>query len=301
MQAFPLQDRAKDLKDLVGMELLPLQRSLGLTWNLETDSFTFCVSQGETIDKKRCSLSSEQSVWSPGILSPSHARRKELHERAHRWTVWMGCTTHSCKIGTVDTMEKLHERTGTAPNSLQDITSLTTQIVHKELCIFSDAWNTAISAIAYLKTVSETGDHYVGFVMGKSKLALRPAHTIPRLELCAAVLAVEMADLISDELDIDIDSVTFYCKIVLGYIYNTSRHFYVYVSNRPNRISGSMSALGTIQLIPGHGQWPLQLFKTLTGFRALHCCWDRSKFKTHRQMTLCSQKQTEKFGLKSQL
>lgn len=44
----------------------------------------------------------------------------------------------------------------------------------------------------------------------------------------------EMADLIKDEIDIEIHSVKFYTdsKIVLGYINNTRRQFYVYVSNR---------------------------------------------------------------------
>lgn len=46
----------------------------------------------------------------------------------------------------------------------------------------------------------------LGFVMGKSNLTPHPAHTIRRLELCAAVLAVEMADLIEDEIDTDIHS-----------------------------------------------------------------------------------------------
>lgn len=43
--------------------------------------------------------------------------------------------------------------------------------------------------------------------MGKSKLAPHPAHSMPCLELCAAVLATQMADLITDELDIDIHKV----------------------------------------------------------------------------------------------
>lgn len=79
--------------------------------------------------------------------------------------------------------------------------------------------------------------------MGKSKLAPHPPHTIPRLELCAAVLATEMADLIIDELDIDFHKVTFYTdsRIVLGYIHNTSRRFYVYVANRVARIRKSTS------------------------------------------------------------
>lgn len=64
--------------------------------------------------------------------------------------------------------------------------------------------------------------------MGKAKLALQSAPTIPRLELCAAVLAVELADLIQDELDLRLDAVKSYTdsKVVLGYIFNESKRFY---------------------------------------------------------------------------
>lgn len=67
-----------------------------------------------------------------------------------------------------------------------------------------------------------------------TKLAPLSKPTIPRLELCAAALAVEMAELIPDELDLKSDITKFYCdsKVVLGYIYNETKHFYVYVHNR---------------------------------------------------------------------
>ncbi len=39
------------MKDLdLGVEPVPLQRSRGLSWNLETDSFTVCVLRGEAFD-----------------------------------------------------------------------------------------------------------------------------------------------------------------------------------------------------------------------------------------------------------
>lgn len=59
-------------------------------------------------------------------------------------------------------------------------------------------------------------------------------HTVPRLELGAAVLAVEIAELVSRELDVKIDDMKFYTdsKVVLGYIHNVTCRFYVYVSNR---------------------------------------------------------------------
>lgn len=98
-------------------------------------------------------------------------------------------------------------------------TSSPSKAKHKELCIFSDASTKAIGAVAYLKTIDEDDQIHMGFILGKAKLAPPNEPTIPRLELCAAVLAVEMAELIVQEIDLPLDSVTFYCdsKVVLGY------------------------------------------------------------------------------------
>lgn len=79
---------------------------------------------------------------------------------------------------------------------------------HKELCVFSDTSIKAIGVVAYLRTIQAEGQVNVGFIL--AKLAPLPQPTIPRLELCAAVLAVEVADFIQDELDLKLDSVKFF-------------------------------------------------------------------------------------------
>lgn len=77
----------------------------------------------------------------------------------------------------------------------------------------------------------------------KKSMIGTPQHepTIPRLDFCAAVLAIEMSDFISHEIDIKPKEVRFYCdsRVVLGYIYNKSRCFHVYVHNRIQRIRQS--------------------------------------------------------------
>lgn len=46
--------------------------------------------------------------------------------------------------------------------------------------------------------------------MGKSKVAPSSGHTIPRLELCGAVLATELSEKITNNLDLPSNSVKFF-------------------------------------------------------------------------------------------
>ncbi|KAK0143407.1 hypothetical protein N1851_018479 [Merluccius polli] len=104
----------------------------------------------------------------------------------------------------------------------------------KELCVFADTSTTAIAAVAYLKATTEEGQTEVGFVFGKAKLAPQPDLSIPRLELCAAVLAVEIAELIVEEMDLEVDRITYYSdsKVVLGYIHNQARRLFINIVQR---------------------------------------------------------------------
>ncbi|XP_053577874.1 uncharacterized protein LOC128667035 [Bombina bombina] len=267
MEAFPADDRAKDLKDLVlGVDPLPLQRSLGVSWNLQTDSFTFQVSKEVKPFTRRGILATVNSLYDPlGFASPITMQGKSLvrelskdqcdwdspllPDREAQWRAWTEGLIH---------LEDLSIPRPYVPVSLSST-------VRKEVCVFSDASTVVIAAVAYLRVIDSSGQCHVGFIMGKSKLAPRPAHTVPSLELCAAVLSVELAELITEEMDIELYAVKYYTdsKIVLGYIHNTCRRFHVYVSNRIIRIRKSTNPdqwhyINTSQNPADHGTRPIQ-------------------------------------------
>lgn len=70
--------------------------------------------------------------------------------------------------------------------------------------------------------------------MGKGNFVPKKAITISSLELCTAVLVIKVSQIIQDQLDIDPKDIHYHTdnKVVLGYIYNKTKHFYTYVSNR---------------------------------------------------------------------
>ncbi|XP_061769872.1 uncharacterized protein LOC133560876 [Nerophis ophidion] len=242
-KAFSPQDCAPVVKDLdLSGDFTPTQRSLGLLWEITSDTFTYFASPTNKPFTRRGVLSTVNSVFDPlGMLAPVTIQGRSLlreltseladwdmplpEAKKNKWETWKE---------SLQGLNKIHIPRRYTAKSLCDA-------VLTELCVFSDASCKAIGAVAYLKVVQEDGEAEVGFVMGKAKLAPQSEPTIPRLELCAAVLAVEMADLIQDELDLKFDEVRFYTdsKVVLGYICNEKKRFYTYVHNRVQRIRQS--------------------------------------------------------------
>lgn len=239
MQAFPSNDLAQGIKDLnFGTDTPPLQRSLGIYWNIASDNFTYKVWSQEKPLSRRGVLSTVNSLYDPlGFLAPVVIRGKWLlrrltsidigwddplpHEFRNDWENWKE---------SLKELENIHIPRKYVPSVKCD--------VKKELHVFSDASKKAIAAVAYLRTIDSDNQIHVSFILGKAKVAPSEVHTIPRMELCAAVLAVQILETVVENLELKFHDVKLYTdsQVVLGYIYNTSKRFYVYVGNRIERI-----------------------------------------------------------------
>jgi hypothetical protein len=143
-----------------------------------------------------------------------------------RWEQWVSSLIHFQKLK--------------IPRKYSDISFV--KASRREIHVFSDASKDAIASVAYLKLFFDEHSD-VSFLMGKAKVSPTNGHTIPRLEMCAAVLSVEIADIVKQKLNIDSKDVHYYTdsKVVLGYVTNETRRFFMYVSNRVNRIRASSS------------------------------------------------------------
>ena len=239
--AFPREDQASDLLDLdFSPDTVPIQRALGVLWDITACAFTL----GKWPFTRRGVFSVLNSLYDPlGLAAPVIVREKLLlrsmmanlsnlqpeswdepmpEEQRAAWEVW-------CKALQALTLLMV-PRCDTMASS--------TGVRRRELHTFCDASNDAIGAVSYLRAVQHDGSIQVSFVFGKAKLAPSHATIIPRLELCATTLGIEITELINQELDIKPDAVAYYSdsRVVLGYITNETRSIYVHVSNRVERI-----------------------------------------------------------------
>ena len=79
--------------------------------------------------------------------------------------------------------------------------------------------------------------------MGKARVTPIKTITIPRLELTAAVVFLNVSEVVKRELEYNITKELFWTdsQIILGYIGNDARRFHTYVANRVEQIRSQTS------------------------------------------------------------
>ena len=102
------------------------------------------------------------------------------------------------------------------------------------LVIFADASKLAYGACAYLRWKVREGPFVSKLLIAKNRIAPTRQLTIPRLELCGAVLACRLREMIEREIDIELESVIHVIdsSIVRAQICNRSSSFNVFVATR---------------------------------------------------------------------
>lgn len=215
MNAFPPSDLSSEMKDLdLSKDDLPTQRSLGLNWDLHSDSFFFEISNDDKPFTRRGVLSTINRIFDPlGFLAPIIIQGKSLMRNLIQKTVdWDEPLPEKQSIQWKNWRDSLrHLQNVHVPRLYLDQSF--SEKRNKTIHVFCDASESAISAVAYVES-----DGNLGFILGKSKLAPLKGHSIPRLELCGAVLAVEIAKCVSEQLELPIEHFKFYSdsKLVLG-------------------------------------------------------------------------------------
>ena len=210
LASIPQSERAKSVIDL-DLDELPVKRTLGVQWNVETDKFGFKVVAKEKPSTRRGILSVASSVYGPlGFVAPFTLSAKltlqELYkkkiswdeeidgEELKRWKEWL---TDLPRLSDI-TVKRCYKPT---PFSV---------VSQVQLHHFSDASQYAYGAASYLRLVDADGNFHCSLLIGRSRLAPLEAITIPRLELSAAVVSVKLDNMIRRELDLPVEKSVFW-------------------------------------------------------------------------------------------
>lgn len=118
-----------------------------------------------------------------------------------------------CWRDTLPLLENIHEPRCYHPKTFGPIK-------RTEIHAFADASKDAIGTATYLRQINIKGQVSITFLFGRAKVAPIQSASIPRLELCGAVLATQAVQTLCEELDLKFDEEIFYTdsKVVLGYI-----------------------------------------------------------------------------------
>ena len=234
INSIPDDHRAEKVKNLaLGQDKLPIERALGVIWCVESDTLNFKIELKDKPCTHRDILLTISSIYDPlGFIAPVVlVGKKILQDICHsnswdepvddstrsRWEKWRNelCLLASLKV----------------PRSFKPTEF--GKIVSAQLHCMSDASTWGYGQCSYLRLEDESGKVHVLFVMGKARVTPKKTVSIPRLELAAATISVNIGDKLKNELEYENikDYYWMDSKVVLGFIGNESR-FHTYVANR---------------------------------------------------------------------
>lgn len=233
IHAVPESERAPSVQSLA-IDELPTERTLGVEWKIESDTFQFTPQLKSKPTTKRGILSTVSSLFDPlGFVAPVTLTAKSILQELCRKNVdWDEEIEESIAERWCEWLQNLPALTSVSVPRCYRPPNFRT--VSTELHHFSDASELGYGAVSYLRFVDTTGEIHCSIVVGKSRLAPIKTISIPRLELSAAVVAVRLNTMIREQLTLSIDKTTFWTDstAVLQYIRNRNKRFKTYVANR---------------------------------------------------------------------
>lgn len=209
--------------------------TLGLNWNPNTDTLHFPVDiSSPSKITKRSILSTTLKLFDPlGLLSPCTIKPKMLIQK-----LWV------MKLDWDEPVSPEFERAWNRfIHNLPQLSSLsipryTMKIfpASVELHCFCDASQAAYGACVYVRCVDQAGTVTIQLYSAKARVAPLKPTTIPRLELCGALLAARLSVAVTDALRLQ-TPITRHCfwtdsSVVLGWIHTDPSKLKSFVANR---------------------------------------------------------------------
>ena len=246
LQHIPEGERGKSVKDLNLAEgALGSNRVLGVEWDMGEDVFRFHFQDKENPVTRRGILSAVSAIFDPlGFWAPVTLSAKILVQKLCAASLGWDEAIPPALTGEWESW--IRQAKGLDGMQLpRAVCGPKGKVVSTELHIFVDASESAYSAVAYVRKEVMTGpsevEVYIGFLMGKCRVAPLRFVTIPRLELAGGVLGCQLRQFLVRELDTKFDRIRMWSDsmVVLSCIRNRKTRFKTYVANRLSYIHGA--------------------------------------------------------------
>ena len=239
MELVPYQKRSETFKNCYVTSSPILERPLGVLWTIKNDQLGFRITFQSGPVSRRGMMKTIHSIYdllgigAPFLLKGRKTLQGVTGEKAS-WDDNVG--SHHVKAWNKWKDELLLLQELTFPRCYKP--AQFGEVVETSLHVFGDGSDIGYGAACYLRQVNINGEVAVALVMGKSKVSPLKPISVPRLELTASLLAVKLGAMVSEELKLKDVKKRYYTdsKIVLGYIFNDTKRFRVYVGNRKQKI-----------------------------------------------------------------
>lgn len=213
-------------------------KTLGLLWHPQRDELQYRVRTPDTPHKvtKRIILSTISQIFDPlGLIGPTTIRAKIILQRL--WLVKVGWDESVSSdihalwtqyVGHLLTLENIK-----IPRLVR-----TTHPTRIELHGFCDASEAAYGACLYIRSLAACGTWNAQLLCAKSKVAPLKNVSIPRLELCGALLLARLSQKSTRALTMPIDETIYWSDstITLAWIKGEASQWKTFVANRVTEI-----------------------------------------------------------------
>ena len=235
LSSLPSSDLIKPQLDL-DADPLPLERTLGVFYDAERDSFCFRVNPDAEATTKRRILSSASTIFDPdGLLSPITIRAKCILQ-----DIWRSKTDwdEPVELG----IQRLWDQWVEDLDPLSNLTIPRAFALYKikdvEIYAFADASQIAYGAVILIRFKCPEGGYGVSFLTSKVQVAPIRHVTIPRLELKALLLAVRVTLKTIPSIEYPITSVNYFSdsKTTLSWCKAQRVRLTPFVANRVSEI-----------------------------------------------------------------
>lgn len=233
------RDKAEELK----IKTDNITKILGLTWDPRADVFQYFVElplMTEPVSKRKI-ISDISRLFDPlGWLAPSIIVAKILIQK-----LWLAGISWDEEVPSILLKEWITYR--------KDLSSLVnvkiprwlntkSSNVKTELHGFSDASKMAYAAVVYIRVIDAESNVQVALVTSKTKVSPIKQVSIPRLELCGAVLLAKLMVDVAKTLDVNVVDVHAWTdsEVVLAWLNSHPSRWKTFVANRVAEILNTL-------------------------------------------------------------